>query len=420
MTAIVRTYRVRLYPSRAGHKALDQQFRAQCTLYNAALQHRRDAYRMAGKSITRAQQSKELTLVRADDPEYAAVNRTIQIATLRRLDRAFQAFFKRVKNGETPGFPRFKPFRRWKTLVCDNNVQARSMVKIGEDGKGALRIKGLPVMPFKANRNLPPIGNLAELRVCRTARRLEAHLVFASDVDLPAAPNPPERPVGLNMGVHFQVGVSDGTLIPGRREDLRRTKRLQRRVSRAKKGSNGRRRKVRALSKERQRQADQRKGAAHELSARLVKDYDFIAVEDLSIKQMTRSGRGTVDNPGELVGLRAEWNRGVLDQAWGDLTAKLTYKAESAGTGFVLVDPAFTTQDCSRCSARVPKAIGARTHYCPSCGLNIVKDLNSARNVLRLGLVAQVGGGNLAAVQAVRLLTESIGTGLHMIPYAPG
>ena len=404
---ITRTYRVKLYPSKAAHQRLDEELRAQARLYNAALENRRWAYKMGGHTITLGQQSRELTQIRADDPEYGAVHRTIQVGTLRRLDKAFQAFFRRVRNGDRPGFPRFKPAFRFRTLVCDNNVQVRSMVKIGEGGKGVVRVKGMLPMRFKTNRPLPPIGNLVELRVTRTPRRVEAHLVFTTQAEVPTALAEPVRPVGLDLGVHSQVTFSDGRAVPGYQRRRQSIKRLQRRVSRAKKGSNSRGKKVSALAKEHDRESARRKGWTHELSAAIVKDHDFVAAEALSIQRMVQERNEAL--PREV---EKRVNQGIADQAWGDLLEKIAYKAESAGVGFAQVDPKNTTIACSGCGAMVPKAIGERTHRCPHCRLVMAKGWNSAINVLRLGL-AQAAGGKVAGVQGGRLPTEPGGAGLH-------
>ena len=411
-----RTYRVKLYLSKAAHVALDDQLRAQARLYNAALEERRWAYKMAGESVTFVLQSRELTQVRVDDPEYAAVHRTIQVATLRRLDRAFQNFFRRVKKGEKPGYPRFKSSRRWRSLVCDNNIQARSMVKLGDNGKGKVRIKGLPPMEFRCKRELPPIDNLMELRVIKSARRVEAQLVFTTEAEDPEPVRHPERPVGVDVGVNAVVALSDGSTVPGRNEDRRRTRRLQRRLSRAKKGGHNRRKRVTALAKHRQRQGEARKGWAHEISAGLVKRYDFIAVEDLAIKNMVRSASGTVEDPGTNVKAKAGLNRRIQEQAWGDLIAKVAYKAGSAGVRLVAVDPRNTSQACSGCGALVPKALSVRVHHCPDCGLTLDRDVNAARNILRRGLEAHAAGGNHTGVQVGCLSTAPVGAGLHRNP----
>ena len=413
---LTRTYTETLRLTRKGHERLNEVLRDQCRLYNAALEHRRWAWKMAGDTVTLAAQSRELTAVRGDDPEAAAVHRTIQIGTLRRLDRAYQAFFRRVKAGDKPGFPRFKSSRRFRTLVCDNNVQVRHMVKIDDRGKGWIRVKGLCPMGFRAHRELPPISDLVELRICRTPRRVVAHLVFTSNVEVPVPTEAPERPVGIDLGVRSQVAFSDGQVVPGRREDRRRVRRLQRRVSRANRGSHSRRKKVATLAKEKQRQAEARKGWSHELSANIVSRYDFIALEDLTVKNMVRSAKGTVEEPGRNVRAKAGLNRSIHEQAWGDLAGKLGYKAESAGVPLVQVDPRNTSQECSGCGVLVPKALSVRTHQCSHCGLTLDRDVNAARNVLRRGLMVHAAGGKPAGAQVARESTETIGAGLRRIP----
>ena len=418
MGSLTRTYRVKLYPSRRAHEALDAQFVAQARLYNAALEHRREAYRRARETVNFAMQCRELTGVREDDPDFASVHRTIQVATLRRLDRAYQAFFRRVKGGDNPGFPRFKSAKRWRTLVCDNNVQARHMVRIGERGNGWIRIKGLPSMEFKPHRDLPPIENLMELRVVRNARRVEAQLVFTTETDIPSPPADPAAPVGIDLGVRSVVALSDGAIIPGFSEDRRRSRRLQRKVSRAKKGSHSRQKKVQLLAKERRRQSERRGGRLHEISADIVRRYDFIAMEDLVIDNMTRSAKGTVEEPGHNVQAKAGLNRSILEQGWGYLATRIQYKAESAGVGFIQVAPRNTSQECSGCQALVPKALSERIHRCPSCGLTLDRDVNAARNVLRRGLLACANGGKQAVASAARLSTEASGPGRRRKPSA--
>ena len=271
-------------------------------------------------------------------------------------------------------------------------------------------------MEFRCKRELPPIDNLVELRVIKSARRVEAQLVFTTEAEDPEPVRHPERPVGVDVGINAVVALSDGSMVPGRNEDWRRTRRLQRRVSRAKKGGHNRRKRVTALAKHRQRQGEARKGWAHEISAGLVKRYDFIAVEDLGIKNMVRSASGTVEDPGSNVKAKAGLNRSIQEQAWGDLIAKIAYKAASAGVRLVAVDPRNTCQACSGCGALVPKALSVRVHHCPDCGLTLDRDVNAARNILRRGLEAHAAGGNHTGVQVGCLSTAPVGAGLHRNP----
>ena len=366
--------------------------RTQCRLYNSMLEGRIEAYKERGETVTFAQQSKALTALRAERPDWAAINRTIQVATLRRLDNAYKAFFRRVKEGkEKSGFPGFKPSARWDTLECTNNVQARTMLKV--DGRtGRLNVKGLGALKFRIERELPSLSHLAGFKICRKPSRVEVQLVCNSEVDDPVMIDKPVAPVGIDVGVKYQLTCSDGMHMPGRSEDHRRTKRLQRLVSRAKKGSNSRRKKIALLAKEQARIAASRKGQIHELSTELVNDYDFVAVEDLQIKNMTKSAKGTVENPGKNVKAKAGLNRSILEQGWGTLTHHLEYKTAEVGTSFVKVDPKNTSQECSGCGVVVKKGLSVRIHKCPQCGLTLDRDVNAARNILERGLAALSAG----------------------------
>ena len=386
LVSATRAYTEKLNLTKAGHMRLDEVLRDQCRLYNGALQHRRDAYGMAGVSISLPEQGKELTLIRADDPEAAAIMRRVQEGTLQRLDRAFNAFFRRVKAGQTPGFPRFKPASRYRTLTINGNDKVKGCVKKPKcaGGKWWLRVKGLHPMWFRPNRDLPAIEYLVEVRITRTPRRVEAQLVYRVPTEIPTAPTHPVNPVGIDLGVNDAVTTSDGKAWQGHVKNTDRLERLHQKVSGAKKGSNNRRKKVRMLAKESDRNTARRKGWTHQVSAAIVKGgYDFIAAEDLGVKEMLEKRNDAL--PREV---EAGMNREMAAQAWGDLLEKIRYKAESAGIAFVQVDPAYTTSGCSRCGRVVNKAIGEQIHHCPRCGLTIKKSLNSAINILRRGLDA--------------------------------
>ena len=138
------------------------------TLYNAALQERRDAYRMAGKSINLYQQNAALTTIRADWPEWAALDVSVGRGVLRRLDRAFNAFFRRVKEGGAPGFPRFKPLSRFRCIELAG-VRPGMVKGSADERKAHIRVKGLPPIELRLKRPLPPSGSLKSLRLVQTA-----------------------------------------------------------------------------------------------------------------------------------------------------------------------------------------------------------------------------------------------------------
>ena len=389
------TFQLRAYTSKAGYKLLDSVLAQQCVLYNAALEHRRTAYKMARARINYHAQCKELTEIRKDDSDFAGLSRRIQCGTLSRLDRAFQAYFRRLEAGENPGHPRFKSFRRWNTLEVDSPKYERGWLKFRpEAGRLYLTIKGLPKLEMKLPearcryfQELLLQKKWNSLQITRRGRRVVVNLTF----ELVKEPLPPTGAiVGLNRGVVSTIATSDGKHIQGTLPDAKRRRKLQRQLSRAVKGSRKRRRKLAVYSNFRYKEALAKRNEIHRITSKLVADHDFMAIEDFNIRAMTRTGRGTVENPGVNVGFRAWLNGSVLQQNWGMIELQLAYKAEWAGRRLVKVEPQFITQDCSTCGHRRSSPYPNRMFRCRNCGLTLNQDTNAAINVLRLGQ-AQAG-----------------------------
>ena len=381
-----RTYQCRVQLTHDGHRRLNDRLAAHCRLYNAALQERRDAWRMARRSITFASQCRELTLVRQEDPEWAGEHRRLAEGTLKRVNLAFEAFFRRVKAGETPGYPRFKARSRFRTLeLCSGDDH---LVQVNVSGtKATLRIKGLPTIRLQLHRPLPE-GQPLVIRITKTPRRVVASLVY-SRVDPEKTDTPPERPVGIDAGVVKRITLSDGRYVDRREVDRRKLRRLQRRVARTKRGSAGRRKKVATLAREWQRISERNRGDEHQISTTIVHNYDFIAVEDLQIGNMVRSAAGTVNEPGRNVAAKSGLNRAILDQSWGRLYDKVEYKAARAGIRFVRVPPHNTSRACSACGAIDAASRRSQAVFrCTSCGHVLNADMNAATIILRRGLDA--------------------------------
>ena len=239
---LMRTYRTRAYFSKAGHIRLDEVFDQQVLLYNAAIEERKTAWQYGRNKITYTVQSRELTAVRQDFPQIEGlVDRRVQVGTLRRLHKAFGAFFRRVKTGDTPGYPRFKSRRRWKTVEVYSGA-SRYMRYDADRGKGVVVVKGLP-MRFKDKRI--PVGmQPLEIRISRRPNGVYLYFVFDHLRASPAIESP-QHPIGINAGRSgVRWGLSDGSLIDRRRVDDRRKRRLQRKIAQQKLGSNSRRKTV--------------------------------------------------------------------------------------------------------------------------------------------------------------------------------
>ena len=230
---MIRTYRCRAKISRTGHEALSRVFQMSADLYNACLQERIDCYKKTGQFRTYYDQCKALTEVRVDDPEYGNISVQVFRGVVGRIDKAFQSFFRRAKVKQKAGFPRFKKGRRWCSVEI--NDRCWQMLKC-EGDRITLKVKGLPRIEVRPSWELPPNGLLKAIRIVRKALRTEIALSY----ELPEAEQVGEvkNPVGIDAGIEKRLTLSDGKTVEKRKIDYSRLIRLQRSISRKKKGSN--------------------------------------------------------------------------------------------------------------------------------------------------------------------------------------
>ena len=382
MAVIHKTYQVRAYANTAGYDRLDNVLRNCARLYNAALEEWQLAYRHKGHALsvsrTKFDQMKELTGIREDDPEFwGAVSSQIGRGVLVRLDRARQAFFRRVQAGDTPGYPRFKSSRRWRTIELAEVSPA--MVKT--NGKHYMvSIKGLPTIRLRRSRELPEAKQLKALTITKRGRRLWVNLTYAVEQ---AQPNASGLAVGIDMGVANRIALSTGEAITRRNKPNNKLIRAQQRLSRCRKGSRRWRERRAVLSNAQDRERIRNRNECHRITTDLIRRFDLIAVEDLQIKNMTASARGTLENPGINVELKSLLNRLVLEQTWGIIRQQLTYKAEWAGREIAPVDPEHTSETCSVCGDLDPESRKGRKFRCRACGVELDADVNAAVNILK-------------------------------------
>ena len=267
---LIRTYRTRAYLSRAGHIQFDEVLAQQCLLYNAALEERNTAWKGHHKRITFSEQDRALTDIRKDFPGIeGTLDRRVSTGTLRRLDKAFDAFHRRVRAGEAPGHPRYKSLSRWKTIEMYSGDK-RCVRVDGDTGKGHVRIKGLPKLRFKDKRVPAGIQPL-QIRISRKPNGVYLYFVF----DHLEAKPPVERaknPVGIKAGRGgVRWGLSDGSTIERRRVDNKARRRLQRKMARQKLGSKSRDKTVARLQKHYHREQVRNRNELHRMTAELVK-----------------------------------------------------------------------------------------------------------------------------------------------------
>jgi putative transposase len=356
---IIKSFRFRINPSKAQAAKLENTLDLCRDLYNSALRERKDAWTINRINITRFDQDKQLPFIKQTNPEYKDVHSQVLQDVLKRLDKAFQSFFSRVKQGVKAGFPRFKGKN-----FFDSFCYAQSGFNLSGN---KLTLSRIGKVKIKLSRQI-----IGKVKTCQIKRECGKWFVIFT-VETATQPLPKTcEPVGIDVGISTFATLSDGTKIDNFKYYESTNKKLrvaQRTVARRKKGSNGRRKAVNQLRKIHQKIKNQRNDFQHKISTYPVKTYDLIAIEKLV-----------------LLGL----SRGILakqmnDVAIGNFFQKLEYKAECAGKELIKVQPHFTSQDCSSCGNRVKKDLSVRVHHCLQCDLVLDRDINAAKNILAAG-----------------------------------
>jgi len=382
-----RVFRYRLHPTAKQSDNLRLMLFDHCDLYNAALQERRDAYQHPSKtSIKYVQQCAQLKYIRADDPDQGRWSFTSQQQTLRRLDTAFQAFFKRVKDGGVAGYPRFRSRCRFDTVTFID----------GDGGKfipetKRVHVKG--VGHIKVNPHRIVRGTVKQFSITRIRKHWYVNVIC---VDIPKQVRPlTGNVVGLDRGVTHLLGDSYGNLHENPRYGKRsedRLAELQRSVSRKKKGSTNRQKAVAKVAALHRHIRNQRSNRLHEISRGLVDEYDLIVLEQLPIRNMTKrpEPKPDPDSPGDYLpngaAAKSGLNKAILDSGWGVFHRLVGYKAEDAGIETMMVNPRNTSRMCHECSFVAEGNRIKEAFECLRCGHKDHADVNAAKNILRLGL----------------------------------
>jgi putative transposase len=385
-----RTYRYRLHPTFRQQNALERQLECQRELYNAALEERIGAWKWEKRSVTYVDQCRTLTTLVEVRPDVVASGVVLCRGTLKRLDRAFTSFFRRVQQGSKPGYPRFKAGNRFNSLMwSDDNGW-----KIKMSGR-RLHIMGIGDIRANYHRGLK--GTPKTITVRREGKKWWLNV---SCMGVPAEPLPlTGLEVGVDLGVTNLVATSDGQIFRGDRFAQHAQGRLiaaQQKLFRQVCGSKRRGRQAESYARLHRKVANQRINAAHQLSRRLVNEYDFIVLEDLRISSMLKrpKPRPSPEDSGRFLpnGARANagLNRSISDAGWAILRSHISYKAESAGRSMVTVDPRHTSQTCAECGhVESGNRVNQAVFRCLGCGHTDRADVNAARNILRAGRARQ-------------------------------
>ncbi len=365
-----RAFKYRLWTNANQDRELSIMLETHRRLYNDCLAERKDRYESDKVAVKYAEQSARFKAARAGNPYYARLNFSSAQATMRRLDKGFVAFFRRLKSGEKPGYPRFRGRDRYHSIEFPSHGDG---VRLKGD---RLRVQHVGEIRVKLHR--PVRGTVKIITLKRDADRW--YVVLSCDLGDVAIPPSVNPAVGIDVGLKSFLSKSDGTEAePNPRylkDALPELRRKGRSVARKRKGGKNRRKAVKKLAKVYARVKNLRAEHHHQVASKLVRRYGFIAVESLNIRGMLGNDRLA---------------RAISDVAWGNFLLTLKSKAESAGVSVVEVDARGTTQQCSGCSETVLKGLSVRRHDCPHCGLSLDRDENAARNILARGLLARTG-----------------------------
>ncbi|MFF4604402.1 RNA-guided endonuclease InsQ/TnpB family protein [Streptomyces sp. NPDC001339] len=396
-----RAYKFLLRPTVRQAQALGEMLRDHCSLYNGALQERRDAYRHVSKTTVRyGQQSAQLKDVRAFDPErQGRWSFSSQQATLRRLDKAFAAFFRRVKAGEKPGYPRFRGVNWFDTVDFPKDGNGCRWDSTPHDPVTRVRLQG--VGHVRVHRHRPVKGRVKTVSVKREGRQW--YVILACD-EVPAEPLPATGAVtGIDMGIAHFLTTSEGEHIAnpqhGRRnaEALAKAQRALKAFPRRKRENRSakHRRAVEKVAKLHRKVRRQRTDHAHRTALAMVRTYDVIAHERLSIANMVRAPKPKPDpeNAGAFLpngaAAKAGLNKSIHDAGWGVFLGILAQKAESAARVVIPVDPRNTSRTCPACGHTSAENRTTQEKFeCTQCGHTANADQAGALNVaIRAGLV---------------------------------
>ncbi|MEW6207132.1 MAG: transposase [Acidobacteriota bacterium] len=372
---MLKAFKYRIYPSCAQVATLERTLGLCCELYNAALQERRDAYRQAHKSIGYQDQQNQLPDIKEIRPDLNTVHSQVLQEVLRRLDKAFDAFFRRVKAGEKPGFPRFRARSRYDSFTY-------SQTGFAIEG-GKLRLSKIGKVKTKWHR--PIEGKIKTLTITRTATG-KWFACFSVECELEALPVTREM-TGIDCGLKEFAVLSNGEAIENPRFFRAEEKQLakaQRKLSAETPGTPKRRKQRKVVARVHERITNKRKDFAHKESRKLANRFGIIVFENLNIRGMLKNTRLA---------------KSIADAAWNGLVQFTTYKAENAGRRVVQVNPRNTSQACSGCGSVVEKSLSVRIHSCSVCGLTLDRDHNAAINILTLGLQSL----GLRAIEAAHL-----------------
>ena len=356
-------YKFRMYPTKQQEAQLDLTLETCRYLYNLALADRKNAYESEGISRSYEDQAAMLTVERKAGNFNGIYAHCLQ-DVLRRLDKAFNAFFRRVKAGENPGYPRFKGQGWYKSFTYPDS-------EIGYKIEGSkLTLSKLGSIRIFKHREVE-----GKIKTCTIKKDKLGHwyAILVSEI-LDPIPVEPKIAIGVDVGLKSLVALSTGETVQYPKyhvEDEKKLSVAQRNLSKKKRGSGNRQKAKAKVARLHHRIQNHRDEFLHQVSRKIVDSADVIVFENLNIQGMLKNHRLA---------------KHIQDHSWGKLIQFTQSKAAKAGKVVELVNAAYTSQKCSGCGKIVPKTLADRVHFCPDCGLEMDRDVNASLNIVTLGL----------------------------------
>ena len=360
-----KTFKYRIFPNKAQLKKLNRSLDGSRWLYNHFLEMRKTAWENEQKSLSRYDQTATIPILKKDNPFLNDVfSQCLQNVSMR-VDLAFRAFFRRCKAGEKPGYPRFRGKFRY-----DSFTYPQAGFKLLNN---TLQLSKIGNVKIKLHRNIE-----GQIKTC-TVRRSPTgkwYVAFSCIVDHTPSEFSVNPAIGIDMGLESFATLSNREKIQNPRFFRHEEKQLakaQRKLSKQVKGSELRAKARKVVARIHERITWKRENFAHQEARKLIDRFNVIAVEDLSINEMKKDNFRCI-------------NKSIGDVAWRQFLEFLRHKAEWAGVRYIQVNPAYTSQTCSRCGNRHKLKLSDRVYQCHSCGFSMCRDQNAAINILALGL----------------------------------
>lgn len=370
-------------------------------LYNAMIEERNIAYRMAGKTLSGYDQKKEIPEIKDMFEDYKLYPSNIFQDVALNLQKTYNNFFRKIKAGERTSYPKFKGKQYYNSVklsyatgyTIDGFSSMKLLKKQMEDSyvidKGEIEISGIGKFKLFGFDKYKPYGVIKEVILEKDSKGKFWIVFSCSDVPIDEFICTSNK-IGIDVGINKYLALSNGEFVenPKFLENLKREKRIiERSLSRKTRFSSRYKEVKKQLSNVSEKIALKRKDFQHKLAKGIVKKYDVIVCEKLNIKNMTKSAKGSIENPGKNVSQKSGLNRSLLDAAFSQFFEILKYKAKKHGKMLIQVNPKYTSQICNKCKHKDKENRETQARFvCKSCGHEDNADTNAAKNILDIGI----------------------------------